>query len=202
MVKLKWRVLVFLVVAGSIVWPISGCSPAGHPPPTPREAPETIHISDPLRQELSAAQINFHRQIYTIMLSEAPEFIELLEIARDLQIAYIHRSDTRYEYLWHNHPQQIPTDGGHVDWVNFRWTDPDEQALSAASPAYVKLQQRISDLEKLNQGHPMWPPLRAKFKEMQQDPRMKANHKNLRKVLPHIDQELKSRSPTPPDGSQ
>ncbi|MCZ6834469.1 MAG: hypothetical protein O7G85_01720 [Planctomycetota bacterium] len=184
---LIWIVLFFLVVVG--------CFNSGSGRPSQEEVspPAKIHISDPLRQKVSEAQVQFQEQFCKLLLSEAPRIRELVEINRDLQIAYIHRRDMRYEHFWSHDPERINMTDGHMEWLNWDWTEQDEQALFSDSSVYAQLQDRISELKGRNKEHPMWPEAREEFSRMKEDTRLKAIEERFQKVLEEIDRELQSR---------
>lgn len=143
---------------------LSGCGQKSgdsrQPPSQPSRAEEVDNspsVSDPLRRKTSDVSIGYQNDLYTLLVSEVPKYTEICKISRDLQIASVHRRDMRYEYLWKNDRDRINTNGSFNDWLNFDWTEEDDKLLLAQSPRYGKLLDRIDELTKKNQGHPMWP---------------------------------------------
>ena len=158
----------------------SGCS---------KSKPDT----DPLIKKATDAKIGFQTRMAEYLVSEMPQFTEVIETQRDLQIAYAQRSCFRYEYLNNTHLELINRDDGYIEWLNFPWTDEDEQTLLTENAQYSELNSRIQAIEARNKNNPLPPEARLKFAELAKGERMKQLQAQLDAEFAAIDAELAAR---------
>ena len=131
--------------------------------------PET----DPLIKKATDAKIRFQTRMAELLVSEMPQFTEVIETQRDLQIAYAQRRCLRYEYLNNSRPELINREDGYMEWLNFPWTEQDEQTLLTENAQYSELNSRIQSIEDKNKSNPMPQEARLKFAELAKGERMK-----------------------------
>jgi len=106
------------------------------------------------------------KQAYQIALRDMivapkPEFKELANLNRDLQIAYAELRKAKVAYLLEHDPDRIATTGGLSKFSNFDWSEKDQEKFVQANEAHVQLTEKVEKLKKANNSHPDWGKMRA-----------------------------------------
>ena len=149
--------------------------------------PAAAQEKDPLWEKRAQAQIEFQRQLADLLLTHAPEYKPLIITSRELQIAMIKARQRRYYFLLANKPDQVIRDQGQSRWVNFEWTEEQEEQLLESDQGYAALRATEDALKERNQDHPHWPPLRAVFTQVVKTEEYQRITKSLTETLEEID---------------
>lgn len=115
---------------------------------------------DLLWERMINAQVDFQNSLADLLVSAIPDAKELILIQRDLQIVMREIRSRQYYYLLETDPSRIVRTEGISRWINFDWSKDDEARL-LMDPSYASLVGRKEKLYGQNQGHPMWPVIRA-----------------------------------------
>lgn len=112
--------------------------------------------------EYTASQRAWQESLRNIIVSERPEFADLLSISRHLQLAMIEKAEARFRYVTAS-PERLEAQHGLSKFVDLGvvWSEADETALLDEAPDYRDLVQRTDSLRALNRVHPDWPALQA-----------------------------------------
>ncbi|MBT3378681.1 MAG: hypothetical protein HN742_30575 [Lentisphaerae bacterium] len=142
-------------------------------------------------ERLANTQKTLQVGIARLLVTKAPQFKELIEVQRDLQLTMIGMRGKKYYYLLETAPGRIARDKGFSAWVNFKWSAEDEAKLEASDPGYVELCARKRALKDKSQGHPSWPELRKVFAEVRPEQEYQALYKQLMATTEEIGVSLK-----------
>ena len=84
------------------------------------------------------AQRTWQLSLQDLIASSRPDYAELANLAADLQLAMIERSQARFVYLMAQQSDRMSSTGDLSQLVNvgLQWTPADEQALLAVDPQY------------------------------------------------------------------
>lgn len=151
------------------------------PTPTPR---------DPAWERLVAAKKQFQRDFCAIMADQYPEMKILIELSRDLQLAYIDAHSERFYHLLQNHPDRIVRTKGLSAFTNFRWEDSDEHRLLESNPEYRRYTEQVKKLRETNDGHPLWPEARKRFASLRQSQAYSKLQQEFEKARAEVEQLL------------
>ena len=102
----------------------------------------------------AAAQVEWQRGLAELIIEGRPDFERAAMVQRDLQVAYIKRRTTRFEYLLDQEPSRIVLTQGLSAFLNFGWSDEDTEALVEADPRYAALERSVAELREGNDDHP------------------------------------------------
>ncbi len=137
------------------------------------------------------AQKTWQVGLAKLLVTKAPQFKELIELQRDLQLTMINMRSMKYYYVLETDPGRITREKGWSAWANFKWSGEDETKLEARDPGYAKLGIRKKTLREKNQGHPSWPGLRKVFGKIKADEEYQTLYKQLMGTLEEVDLSLK-----------
>jgi hypothetical protein len=136
-------------------------------------------------------KIDWKNDLAELLLKHTPEHEELINIQRDLQIAYIKQRTIKYRFLQAKHKDLLLYGKGIVQHSNFEWSEKLDQHLLKYRPEYSKLKSKISSLEAKNQGHPQWPSFREKFKKISEAEDYKTHFASFHQAISQLDNEVK-----------
>ena len=125
------------------------------------------------------AQIDYQKKVADMLLKEAPELEEIIVFSSDLQITMYEMKREKYLYLIKNYPGRIDPDKD----LNFDWNDEDENKLAQINKNYASLKKKKEKLMIKNQGHPLLPDLREKFKSLRETEEYRKIYKGLLKII-------------------
>jgi hypothetical protein len=125
------------------------------------------------------AQIEFQKKLADILLAEAPEFRELINISRDLQIAHYQIERAQCLFLIAHDPKRVRQEPN----IDYDWTDRNEKELLRSDPRYKSLRTTRDALYQKNQEHSQWPALREKMKSVEQTKQYRQIYEALMKAL-------------------
>ena len=114
--------------------------------------------------DLEAKQ-TFQTDLAAFVIQQDSEFLTLAELNRDLQIALAQSRRANLMYLLTTDPGRPVIDQGISRFMNFDWTEQDDNAQKASDPEYQQLSDRITELKRQNIKHPDWPKMRRFFKD-------------------------------------
>ena len=120
-------------------------------------------VRDAATRDLGA-KTEFQNSLRDLIVRQHPEFAELADLNRDLQVGFAEARRARFEYLLLNDPGRIDTANGLSRFTNFNWTDADTRNFRRANDVYRVLEDRMTELRQRNDGHPDWPELRRHFR--------------------------------------
>lgn len=146
---------------------------------------------DVLWEKVSNAQKTWQVELAKVLVTEAPQFKELIELQRDIQLTMNKMGSWKYYYLLETDPGRITRGKGWSAWANFDWSGEDDTKLAARDPEYAKLGIRKKTLREKNQGHPSWPGLRKVFDEVRAGEPFQTLYKKLMGTLEEVDLALK-----------
>lgn len=146
---------------------------------------------DEVWEKYSDIKWNFQIDLCKLFVSRWPELKELMEISRDLQLTQIERSTIKYYYLKKNAPQKIIRDKGILRLANFDMTGDYDAPIRKVNPNFVKLEQRILKLKAASKGHPLWPEIRKKHKELSKDKEYQQLMRKFKESIKDVEKLLK-----------
>lgn len=133
-------------------------------------ADEFISCLEDVAKADLAAKTAYQQGLRDLIVERRPDFSELADINRDIQVLFAEMRFARLDYLLATAPDRLESAQGLSQFRNFDWTEEDVSKLIAASPSYSAEIARLEDLKAMSQGHPDWPDLRAFVKgEMEKD---------------------------------
>ena len=112
-----------------------------------------------------AAQLEWQRGVAELVIGQRPDFEAIATAQRDLQVAYLERGTSKFEYLLANDPSRIVLTEGLSRFINYTWSDEDKQTLREADPAYLALDVKVAALRKRNDDQRDWPSFREYFRD-------------------------------------
>ena len=121
---------------------------------------------DPLWEKRTAAIIKFQTKGTNLLVSEYPELEEIAVLQHDLQLTLIQMRNEKYYYLLKNKPDNLIRNQGISRWANFKWTDEDENILTATSGKYLELKDKKEQLKEKEKNYSMTIEVREKFSEL------------------------------------
>ena len=152
-----------------------------------------VEAKDEAREKAAGAQKQFQQEIYEMMASRWAHLEPLLKIHRDNQIARSEAGTLRFYFLLRNHPEKIVRDKGISAFLNFEWSEEDEERLRKTSGEYRKLQGRIDELRRLSDGNRLWPEAREKFALFSKEEDYKAALNRLNEAFREVRESLGSK---------
>ena len=145
---------------------------------------------DEARQKAVAAQQRFQQDMYDMLASRWRHLEGLAAAQRDLQLALIDAQTLRFYFLLQHHPKKIVRDQGISPFLNFDWTQEDNDQLRADSPDYGELEKRIKRLQGRSDGHPRWPEAREKTLSLQSEADFQDAMERLKKAFEEVEELL------------
>lgn len=107
------------------------------------------------------AKIAYQRKLRDRIVERQPDFTELADINRDIQVLFAEMRFARLDYLLTRAPERLDGKNGISKFRNFDWTPEDLENLKAARPEYGGMMARLEVLKRKNQDHADWPEMRA-----------------------------------------
>ncbi|TQV77781.1 hypothetical protein [Denitrobaculum tricleocarpae] len=107
------------------------------------------------------AKTAYQRALRDLIVDRRPEFAELADINRDLQLLLAQMRFARVDYLLTTAPERVDGKNGLSRFRNFDWTQEDLDRMTANSTEYREQSVRLERLKGRNQGHPDWPAMRS-----------------------------------------
>jgi hypothetical protein len=115
-----------------------------------------------------------------------------MRLQRDLQISLNDARTLRFYFLLEHDPGRIVRDEGVAAFINFDWSDEDDDQLRALSLEYTALEKRIEELRRQSDGHPDWPQAREKAKSVQGQPDFQEALERLNGVWQEVEEQLQA----------
>ena len=112
----------------------------------------------------AAAQREWQIGLAALAVEQRPEFEAIAKAQRDLQVAYLERRTSRFEYLMAEDPSRIVLTEGLSQFINYAWSVEDTQTLREADPGYAALEAKVAALRKRNDDQPDWGSFREYFR--------------------------------------
>lgn len=109
--------------------------------------------TDPLEKVWTAyteAQRQLQSELADFLITRRPDLRESALLNRDLQLALIDRRSLEFRYLLSHHPEAIVKNQGISKFVNFSWTEENQNALLRMNPEYQAVRKRVEELRKRN----------------------------------------------------
>ncbi len=135
--RISIRVLAFLVIS----------------PATAADFAETARKA---QAAYAAAQREWQIGLAELAVEQRPEFEAIAKVQRDLQVAYLERGTSKFEYLMAEDPSRIVITEGLSQFINYDWSDEDTQTLREADPGYAALDVKVAALRKSNDDQRDW----------------------------------------------
>ena len=111
------------------------------------------------------AKRTFQTDLAAFLIQQNADFTSLADQNRDLQIALAESRRANLVFLLATDPGRMVIDQGVSRFMNFDWSEQDDNAQKASDPEYQKLSDRITELKRQNIKHPDWPRVRQFFKD-------------------------------------
>ena len=92
---------------------------------SPATAADFAETARKAQAAYAAAQREWQIGLAALAVEQRPEFEAIAKAQRDLQVAYIERRTSRFEYLMAEDPSRIVLTEGLSPFINFDWTDED-----------------------------------------------------------------------------
>ena len=143
--RISIRVLAFLVIS----------------PATAADLAETARKA---QAAYAAAQREWQIGLAELAVEQRPEFEAIAKAQRDLQVAYLERGTSKFEYLMAEDPSRIVLTEGLSQFINYDWSDEDTQTLREADPGYAALDVKVAALRKSNDDQRDWGSFREYFR--------------------------------------
>ena len=143
--RISIRVLAFLVIS----------------PATAADFAETARKA---QAAYAAAQREWQIGLAELAVEQRPEFEAIAKAQRDLQVAYLERGTSKFEYLMAEDPSRIVLTEGLSQFINYDWSDEDTQTLRETDPGYAALDVKVAALRKSNDDQREWPSFREYFR--------------------------------------
>jgi len=119
--------------------------------------------NDPAWDRYISSQKQVQVKTHHYMKLEAPKLTELFDKSLDLQLSLIDQKSVRFNFLLAHHPEEIERRQGFESFVNFPWTDEDEQVLEQANGEYRSLKEKIAKLTQTVESDPDFPQLKSQL---------------------------------------
>ncbi len=129
---------------------------------SPATAADFAETARKAQAAYAAAQREWQIGLAALAVEQRPEFEAIAKAQRDLQVAYIERRTSRFEYLMAEDPSRIVLTEGLSPFINFDWTDEDTQTLREADPAALDV--KVAALRKSNDDQRDWSSFREYFR--------------------------------------
>ena len=116
----------------------------------PRKGPRTAGDLRKAYSRYTAANREWLSAFRDLAIEMAPHLAAAARLRFSLQLAYLDRRDSRFEYLAHTMPERLRLDGGlsefasSIDWC---WSAEDDVALHRLRPDYQELCAMIAAVE-------------------------------------------------------
>jgi hypothetical protein len=149
-----------------------------------------LGLRDEAREKAAAAQQRFQQDMYDMLASRWGHLEGLAAAQRDLQLAYIEAQSLRFYFLLQHDPAKIVRDQGISPFLNFDWTDENNDQLRADSPEYMELEKRIKKLRGRSDGHAQWPEAREKALSLQSEPDFQDAMERLKEAFEEVEELL------------
>jgi len=130
------------------------------------EAPSADPAWETYIQAQKEIQVAFHH----LVRLHLHDLRKIIEESRDLELAKADQKSERFYYLMHNAPGRIVRDQGFEPFVNFSWTDEDEEALRRSSKSFRKREKDMLELRKRLEGRPEFQEILQKLSELRNSP--------------------------------
>ena len=151
----------------------------------------SVGIQDEAREKYADAQKKYQNDLYELSVSKWPDLKPIIEINRDLQVALVDSRSMKFYYLLEHNPSKIVRNQGVSTFANFDWTDADNKILRDTNPAFATLDDRIKELRASNDGHPIWPEFRDRFKSLSNDKEYLNITNSLNQTITEVEQLLR-----------
>jgi len=188
-----------LVLAGTALAVVLGAAPIpGRGEAGAGRQSATAAAKDMAREKAAAAQKRFQQDMYDMMASRWHHLEGLTAMQRDLQLALIEAQTLRFYFLLQHHPEKIVRDQGISDFLNFDWSDEDDEHLRDDNSEYGELQKRIHKLRGRSDGHAQWPEAREKALSLQAEADFQQAMERLKQAFEEVEELLDAS----PDGAR
>ena len=144
--RISIRVLAFLVISAA-------------------SAAEFAETAAKAQAAYAAAQREWQIGLAELAVEQRPEFEAAATAQRDLQVAYLERRTSRFEYLLAEDPSRIVLTKGLSQFINYAWSDEDTRNLREADPGYAVLEAKVAALRKRNDDQRDWGSFREYFRD-------------------------------------
>ena len=144
--RISIRVLAFLVISAA-------------------SAAEFAETAAKAQAAYAAAQREWQIGLAELAVEQRPEFEAAATAQRDLQVAYLERRTSRFEYLLAEDPSRIVLTKGLSQFINYDWSDEDTRNLREADPGYAVLEAKVAALRKRNDDQRDWGSFREYFRD-------------------------------------
>ena len=130
---------------------------------SPATAADFAETARKAQTAYAAAQREWQIGLAALAVEQRPEFEAIAKAQRDLQVAYIERGTSKFEYLLAEDPSRIVLTEGLSPFINYDWSDEDTQTLREADPGYAALDVKVAALRKRNDDQRDWESFREYF---------------------------------------
>ena len=130
---------------------------------SPATAADFAETARKAQAAYAAAQREWQIGLAALAVEQRPEFEAIAKAQRDLQVAYLERGTSRFEYLMAEDPSRIVLTEGLSPFINYDWSDEDTQTLREADPGYAALDVKVAALRKSNDDQRDWESFREYF---------------------------------------
>ena len=131
---------------------------------SPATADDFAETARKAQAAYAAAQREWQIGLAELAVEQRPEFEAIAKAQRDLQVAYLERGTSKFEYLMAQDPSRIVLTEGLSQFINYDWSDEDTQTLREADPGYAALDVKVAALRKSNDDQRDWGSFREYFR--------------------------------------
>ena len=128
-----------------------------------------VAAQEPAWEEYISGQKKVQVKTHYHLGLQAGHLKPLLEKSQELQLAMADQKSSRFYYLLGHHPERIDRDHGFSNYVNFGWTETDENSLVEQDGDYRQLKEKIEKLTEEVEKDPQWEALKYNLQALKDD---------------------------------
>lgn len=151
-------------------------------------------VEDPAWEHYISQQKKMQSALHHITKLFGPEYEPLLKQSHELELALAEEKTHRFYYLAENEPERITRDQGFAAFVNFLWTDQDQETLAENDQDYRSLERRIDKLSYEVQNDPDYEDLKERLESVKSNVRYKEVWARFRFVDKEVEEILNRRN--------
>jgi len=113
----------------------------------------TAHV-EALWKDYVVAQKRLQFDLARLLSDDRPDLEGVADLQRDQEFAMIELRDMRFQYLLVFDPDRLVYKDGLDEFIDFEWSDADNEALRDSNPDYLKLERWTEMTAKRLSGYP------------------------------------------------
>ena len=108
--------------------------------------------------------------LHELVRLHQPELKPVIDKGREWQLGLADLRSRRFYHLLKIEPQRIARTGGFSEFVNFSWSDQDEETLRVSDSDFRKLAERVEKLSREVSADPTFSEVETQLKLLEKDP--------------------------------